>query len=76
MGAPLAVTFTPQLLIDQLLVEVADAWLTDPAINLDIEITGINGGFEHHGSVVIAVVDTTVFSGFDWPREVGTFGTY
>jgi len=60
-GTPLAITFSPLLLIDQVLVEVADAWLTDPAISLDIEITGINGTFEFHGEDIIDVVDTTVF---------------
>jgi len=62
MGAPLAITFSPTLLTDQLLVEVADSWLTDPAISLHIEITGINGGFEYHGNDIIDVVDTNVFS--------------
>ena len=61
LGQPLAINFTPQLLVDQLLVEVADAWLTDPAISLDIEIDGINGGYEYHGTDVIDVVDTNVF---------------
>jgi len=61
-GTPLAINFTPTLLVDQLLVEVADAWLTDPTISLDIEITGINGGFERHGTDLIDVVDTNVFS--------------
>jgi hypothetical protein len=62
MGQVLSINFTPGLLIDQLLVEVADAWLTDPSISLDIKITGINGGFELHGEDVINVVDTNAFS--------------
>jgi hypothetical protein len=62
MGRLLSINFTPGLLIDQLLVEVADAWLTDTSISLDIEITGINGGFELHGEDVINVVDTNAFS--------------
>ncbi|MCH7867820.1 MAG: hypothetical protein IH881_08970 [Myxococcales bacterium] len=62
LGEPLAINFTPTLLVDQLLIEVADSWLTDPAYALDIEITGINGGFERHGDDVIDVVDTNVFS--------------
>lgn len=62
LGVPLAINFTPTLLVDQLLVEVADAWLTDPTISLDIEITGINGGFASHGTDLIDVVDTNVFS--------------
>ncbi len=62
LGVPLAITFTPTLIVDQLLVEVADAWLTDPAISLDIEITGINGGFAFHGSDLIDLIDTNVFS--------------
>ena len=47
--------------MDQLLVEVFDPWLTDTAISLDIEITGINGGFAFHGCDVIDVIDTNVF---------------
>lgn len=62
MGSPLAFNFTPQLLIDQLLVEVLDQWLTDPAFSLAIDITGINGGFEVHGNDVIDIVNTSVFS--------------
>jgi len=62
LGQALAINFTPGLLIDELLVEVADAWLTDPAISLDIVITGINGTFEFHGEDVINVVDTNIFS--------------
>ena len=62
LGTPLVINFTPGLLVDQLLVEVGDSWLTDPSLSFDINITGINGGFVHHGSDVIDVIDTNVFS--------------
>lgn len=58
LGTPLAVNFSPLLLVDQLLVEVADSWLTDPAISLHTNIMGINGIFEFHGTDIIDVVDT------------------
>ena len=61
MGVTLGMQFTPTNLVDSLLVTVLDSWLTDPSISLDIEITGINGGFEFHGADLVDVVDTTVF---------------
>lgn len=62
MGTPELIEFDSATLVTYILVTVADAWLTDPAISLEIEITGLNGGPVHHGSDVIDVVDTTVFS--------------
>ncbi len=61
MGVTLAIQFDPSDLVESLLIEVLDSWLTDPSISLDIEITGINGGFAFHGAQLVDVVDTTVF---------------
>jgi hypothetical protein len=60
MGSPLGIGFDPQGFVNVVLVEVLDAWLTDPTISLDIEITGLNGGFAHHGADLVDVIDTTV----------------
>jgi len=61
MGVTLAIQFTPANTIDSLLIEVLDEWLTDENYSLYIEITGLNGGFELHGTDTIAMTDTTVF---------------
>jgi len=61
MGFTLGIQFDPSDLVESLLIEVLDSWLTDPSISLDIEITGINGGFAFHGAQLVDVVDTTVF---------------
>lgn len=60
MGSPLGIGFDPQGFVVAVLVEVLDAWLTDPTISLDIEVTGLNGGSAHHGSGLFDVVETTV----------------
>jgi len=62
MALPEAIEFNSATLVSQILVQVPVAWLTDPDISLDIEITGLNGGYVQHGTDVIYVVDSTVFS--------------
>jgi len=61
MGFALGVQFTPTNLVDSLLIEVLDEWLTEEHYSLYIWIYGINGGFELHGTDTIAVTDTIVF---------------
>lgn len=63
--------------VDKILIEVETSWVGDPTWFLDVEITGINGGFAHHGMQRLAVVDGTVFfTGpvasevvFDWTTD-------
>lgn len=61
MGSPLTLDFTPQLLVSLILVEVLDEWLDNPNIVLHIEITGLNGNFELHGTDDIPMPDTNVW---------------
>lgn len=78
LAIPELIEFNTQTLVSLILVQVPVAWLTDPDISLDIEITGLNGGFIQHGTDVIHVVDSTVFSTdgvvantiLDWAADV------
>ena len=60
-GVPLSFQFRAGGFVDLLLIDVDTAWVDDPTWFLDVEITGINGGFAHHGMQRLAVVDADVF---------------
>jgi hypothetical protein len=78
IAIPEAIEFDSATLVTQILVQVPVAWLTDPNISLDIEITGLNGGYIQHGTDLIDVVDSNVFSTdgvvahtvLDWTADV------
>ena len=53
MSTPELIEFDSATLVTYVLVTVADGWLADPAISLEIEITGLNGGNVHYGFVDI-----------------------
>lgn len=61
LGVPLAIEFRAGGFVDQLLVDAREVWLDSEQWSLDIEITGLNGGFEHHGSDLIGFSEMTLF---------------
>ena len=60
-GQPLSFQFRAGGFIDLLLIDVDTAWVDDPTWFLDVEITGLNGGFAQHGMQRLAVADGEVF---------------
>ena len=62
LGIAELIEFDTATLVSFVAVTVSTPWLEDPAISLEIEITGLNGGYEHHGVDIIDLVDTTVWS--------------
>ncbi|MFQ5434094.1 MAG: hypothetical protein ACE5FD_04385 [Anaerolineae bacterium] len=77
-GVPLSFDFRAGHFVSVVVFDVEPAWLTDPTWFLDVEITGLNGGFAHHGQQRLVVVDGVVFDDtnpvfsevvFDWTTD-------
>jgi hypothetical protein len=76
-GVPLAIEFDAGTLVDLVLINVDNNWIGDADWLLDVEITGLNGGFEHHGNQLFSVAEGTVFNTgpnssevvFDWTTD-------
>jgi hypothetical protein len=78
LGTPDLIEFDTATLVNIVAVTVSTAWLTDPSISLDIEITGLNGGYVHHGVDLIDIVNTTAWAIYgataltvvDWTADI------
>ncbi|MDC0325474.1 hypothetical protein OAM01_01830 [bacterium] len=62
MGQPELIEFRSGGYVSDVLVSVKKGWVNSKSIELDIEITGLNGGFSHHGKQIIPLTSTSVFS--------------
>ena len=62
LGIPKAIEFDAATLVDSVLVDVKKRWTRKGKFFMDIEITGLNGGFAFHGNQLVRVKDTTIFS--------------
>lgn len=64
LGVPSQIAFSGDFVVDAVLVTVSKSWQCenpDYEYFLDLEIEGVNGGFQDHGSQFVSLLDTTTF---------------
>ena len=61
LGVPLEIGFTPQTLVDFVLINVDTSWIGQGGYFFNIEITGSSVTVLPHGTQLVALADTTVF---------------
>ncbi len=61
LGVPLGIEFTPQTLVDFVLIDVDSSWIGQGGYFFDIQIYGVGSTFQSHGTQLVALADTTVF---------------